>query len=565
MAIGNYIKSNKASILYILDVLEQYSSFEHPLSVMEIKRILSEYPYNMSLDRETINSCLKELKAYYDDLIGNSTSEKDGTSGYTYKWYYNRSNSIYTKIDEMLNEMIYHPGISESYSKKLSDNVRSLFPPVQKIDEDELTSTNFYFAKQHIMSKYTYSNFKKLVNIIKENKLDKKEETFIRFEFNQYEIIKNKVKLTNNNKTYEVLPLAIVENDYQYWLIAYYEYQPNTEITNIKFNIDGTSVVTKEKATNLNKQEEIKERSRQLKHFRIDLISNIKTIKKPKEKNNIKKKLISQVSNKSSLDKYLNEHLFVAFNDEGKKEDLLSNLDEIMNFTIKASYDMGSITYLVDILGTDFTIIEANKNDCIIKLRCSKQSIMTLVKRYFDKIEILSPESIKKTISYILHKKANAILDKLYDYPYVQIDDRSYTLYRKLNRNKTYFCLIINNAHNGFEINNKKLETKQASTKKFENYLIKNNFSYELIRQEDDKYGYITDKFKTREELLDFIDNYKQDNIYIFYDIYKFKHNPNPNDKKKLGKFKIAKRCRYPKSNSSGGLANFLNKLEGNL
>ena len=39
MAIGNYIKSNKASILYILDVLEQYSSFEHPLSVMEIKRI----------------------------------------------------------------------------------------------------------------------------------------------------------------------------------------------------------------------------------------------------------------------------------------------------------------------------------------------------------------------------------------------------------------------------------------------------------------------------------------------------------------------------------------------
>ena len=372
MAIGEYKSKSKATILYIKDILENYSTIEKPLSNKQIKRILEEYPYNIRVGRDTIKEYLVELASYDSDLYRSETSDKDNTSGYNYGWYYNRSSSIYDNIKEIADDIRYNPALPDELAKKKASDLMDMIPVTYKGKSRKDSLADDSPVKQHEPTQEGYRLFNQLRQIIKDNKGNTRKEKYIMFNFYKH-TIKNKKHVLDKMISHfkEVLPLAIVEWNYHYWLICYIGL------------------------------------TKKLGHFRIDLMCDLKVLEKPKIRNTQMKRLIDKVNSSDNIRKYMNEHIYFG-NNYGSE---YIEEDKIITCTLKIRENNNfGITYFYDIFKDNFKIIAEKEGYYLVKVRCTEKSIKNIILLNPELIEIVEPEQTIAEVSKELEKMTKEAL-----------------------------------------------------------------------------------------------------------------------------------------------------------
>ena len=490
MPSGNYLSKNKASILYIKEILENNSSIEKPLSNAEIRKILSEYPYEIKLDRETVKSILQELAAYDDDLYRCSITDQEGRDGYSYGWYYNRSFSVYENIRDIIKDIYYNPAIPADYAKDKADQLMSLIPSsYASLSKKEINDLNVIPVRQNELSSEAYQNLKQIRDIIKDNRGNPKKEKYITFNFYKH-VIKNKKheleKMLSHFK--EVLPLAIIEWNYHYWMICYVEL------------------------------------TKKLGHFRVDLMCDIEVIERIKNKDPNKKKLIEKVNTTDAIRKYMNEHIFMGdVNGTRYIEE-----EKILSCTLKVkdSRQYG-ITYFYDIFKDNFTVIKQNDDYYLINVRCTKDAIERIVLSNIGLIEIVKPEDVKTDLAMKMRKSIEQTLintNKALTNPSVIFNPEKLNI--KVDDDEKWFYVNFKCITNPFEGKYREL----LKCPEFAEYLKKLGFKEMNMKKVKDSEGntvrmsryLVTNKYESKEEIVDLIQAFAKRNSWFYAEILSY-------------------------------------------
>ena len=370
MSKGNYKSKNRAAVLYVKDILENYSTIEAPLSNAKIREIL-EKEYNIELHRETVKEILDELAAYDGDLYKCATSNQKDREGYSYGWYYNRSSSDYDVIKNAIKDLYDNPAIPLDIARTKADRLMNLIPETHRdesLDEDAS-------VRRYKIDNETYQMLQQIKQVIIENRNNKEKEKYIRFTFKTYDIenkkvIVNQARISSRN----VLPLTVVERNNRYWLIYY---------------ISDRLV------------------SNDINHFCIDMMNEIRIIEKDKQDNPAKSKLIKKVMSDEGIQKYVNEYIGIGnqYNGPNRKNTAAQDI----TLKIRKDRRMG-ITYFYDIFKDDFKVLKEKKDHYIVKVRCTRQVIEYIVFANIENIEIIEPEVLQAQIVHLLEDRLRNML-----------------------------------------------------------------------------------------------------------------------------------------------------------
>ena len=520
MPTGNYKSKSKASVLYIKEILENFSSIENPLSNAEIKRILSQYPYKIDIQRETIKEILDELNNYDGDSYKRKVSEQEGTDGYSYGWYYNRSSSVYDDVKNIIEDIYSNPIVPTTMAK---DKEKTLLSQVPKEIQETIKKESLkdVVIRQNEPDNKTYQTFNQIKQIIKDNKRNNKEEKHISFNINRYVIKNKKCKLEKIDRLpIYALPLAIVEWNYQLWAICYLDIN------------DGKTINLKNK----------------IGHYRIDLMSDIKVFNKPRTRDNKKKKAIAKLSSKDAIKKYMNEHIYFGSpkgNEYIEDNKIYTCTLRIKNNSNDAIYtnlyrNNYGITYFVDIFQDNFKIVEEQEDYYIVKVRCTQKSIENILLLYPDLIEIISPEELlvpisrklKYLISNMLINTNQAVIRPVPVFNYEKMPG-------KVKDDEKWFYVDFSYCHYRFE---DKVEL-------FIKYLKNNGFKEKALKKifdKDNRY-LLSNKFNSFHEISNLIKEFGINNKWFYnaissYSIYEYKtifKEPNESNKDKKRFYRV--------------------------
>ena len=478
MARGDYLSKPRVAILYIKEILENYSTIESPLSGAQILRILSEEPYNMDLHRETLKDYLMELSTYDDELYRCETTKQDGTDGYSYGWYYNRSSSTYNNIKDIVDDIKNNPAIPSELIQDKVNELMSLIPSSYKGKTKKDAIDDSIPVKQNELSSDAYHILTQIKQIIKDNKGNAKKEKYITFNFYKH-VIENKKHTLQKMQSHfhEVLPLAVVEWNYHYWLICYIEL------------------------------------TKKLGHFRIDLMCDLQTLEKAKTRNATKKRLIDKVSTSDNIKKYMSEHIYFGnINGDAYIED-----EKVISCILKIrNNSQFGITYFYDIFNDYFKVIEEKDAYYIVKVRCTEKSIINIVLSYPNLIELLEPEDVQVSIAMELEKLTKEVLINTNQ----ALANPKAFLYqermpKKVKDDEKWFYIDAT-----FDHSNDKLHV----CKNFFNYLLVNGFKEMALKPrasgEVNRY-YVTNQYNSYQEIAQLIKEYANINKRLFYQFIK--------------------------------------------
>ena len=370
MPIGSYISKAKASILYILQILENYSSKENPLSAKQIQIKLAEEPYNMPLDRDTIKATLEELQSFYDEgIICSGITEQNNGKDYKYAWYYNKpftDEEIVSLIDDVLNSLNKKQEEALRVSKKLTN----MLSPTYQLKYE-------YISDKKVIDKdnVNYETFIILNQLIDYTKDVNKTDEFIHvsFYFATHKEEKGKIVRKYSNKRYNVIPISVVEVNKYYYLIA------------------------------------IHENSDRLYHYRIDLMSELDKEEKVSDNKKIKNIIRDNIGREFKINKYINNHLYMFYESE-EFHGIKNNVREI---TLKLyKKDNIGLTFFVDAFGNNYEIIQSNKNYSIVKVKCIPSALVLFIKQYMDRVEVLKPIEVRKVVYDDIEKDMKILLQR---------------------------------------------------------------------------------------------------------------------------------------------------------
>ncbi len=233
--------NKKLIILYLIDVLKEYSDENHPLSQMEILKKF-ESNYGLYLDRKTIGANIDALEIFGYDIVrvsgkgvylGSRDYEKSEVQFLIDAVF--SSKSIPSKHSKELAEKIY---------KNLSKHERGKFKYIFK--SDEVSRTN---------NKQLFFNIEVIEQAIEENKK-------ISFTYNRYDE-NGEFVARKNGKTFIASPYFMVNSRGRYYLVCNVE--PFEDIANYKLEmitnikvlnepvVDATRFETFKKGLNISK------------------------------------------------------------------------------------------------------------------------------------------------------------------------------------------------------------------------------------------------------------------------------------------------------------------------
>ena len=495
MSKGNYKSKNRASILYVKEILENYSTIEKPISNAQIREILSE-KYNIEIHRETVKEILDELAAYNGDLYKCATSTQKGREGYSYGWYYNRSSSDYDVIKGVIKDLYDNPAIPFDVAKTKADELMNLIPETYKIeslDEDVV-------VRKHKIDEETYKILQQIKQVIVENRNNPQKEKYIRFSFKRYyienkKVIGTQIRIISRN----VLPLVIVERNYRYWLIYY--------------------------VSDRHMENEIN-------HYCVDMMSDIRVIEKEKQDNPAKTKLIKKTMTDEGIQKYVNEYIGIGnqYNGPHRKN------SEVQNFTLKIRKDrrMG-ITYFYDIFKDNFKVLKEKEDHYIVKVRCTRQAIENIIFANIENIEIIEPEQVQAQITSILEERLSQMLtntNKALLRSWYIVGNEKLTA-KVPDDEKWFYVDFIYNPLSG------------DRSQEFVDYLLANGFKEKAMKarhKEVPANRYLTtNKYGSYQEVVKTIKNFAEKNRWFYrrirsYSVYEYKDAPKTVDSDKMEK-----------------------------
>ena len=122
-----------------------------------------------------------------------------------------------------------------------------------------------------------------------------------------------------------------------------------------------------------------------LNHYRIDRITDI-------ELTDLKVKPMKEVDgleNGLNLPKHMAEHIYMFCGE---------------SVPVKIKTNIGMMDDLIDWFGRDFKIIEKDKNEMLISLRCNYNAMFYWALQYGAYVEVISPEGLRKELAETISK-----------------------------------------------------------------------------------------------------------------------------------------------------------------
>jgi len=210
--------NKKLSILYILEILKDYSDENHLLTQAEIiNKLYSKY--GMECERKSISSNIDSLIDFGYDIIKQSNG------------CYLASREFETSEIQFLIDAIFSSkSINSSHSKQLANKLSNFLSTYQRkqynytYKADDINRTN---------NKQLFYTIDIINEAIKENKK-------VKFNYNRFYLDENK----KSKKSYLINPYFLINNQGSYYLVCNYEYF--NKIANYKVDrIENIEIVDK--------------------------------------------------------------------------------------------------------------------------------------------------------------------------------------------------------------------------------------------------------------------------------------------------------------------------------
>lgn len=200
--------NKKLSILYILEILREYSDENHLLTQAEIIDKLNSL-YGMECERKSVSSNIDSLIDFGYDIV------KQSNGCYLASREFEPS-EIQFLIDSVFSSKI----INSKYSKELANKISNFLSSYQRKQYN-------YVYKADAINRTNNKQIFYTIDIISEAiRLNKK----IEFNYKRFTLEENK----NNNKKYKINPYFLVNNQGTYYLVCNYDYFD--KIANYKIN-----------------------------------------------------------------------------------------------------------------------------------------------------------------------------------------------------------------------------------------------------------------------------------------------------------------------------------------
>mgnify|MGYP002621399123 CR=1 FL=1 len=194
-------ENQKLKLLYLLDILNEYTDDEHSITMQEIVKKLAAC--GVHAERKTLYNDLEELRTYGADIIG----EKDGL-GYNYH-IGNRKFEL-AELKLLVDAVQSSRFITKAKSKELIRKINDL---TSKYHADELNRQVYVAERVKTMNESIYYNVDLIHTAISED-------VKIRFRYFMWDENKKQV-YRRNGAYYSVSPWGLTWDDENYYLIGY--------------------------------------------------------------------------------------------------------------------------------------------------------------------------------------------------------------------------------------------------------------------------------------------------------------------------------------------------------
>ncbi len=239
----------KASIIYVLKVLEEYSDENHLLTQQEIIDKIYEN-YELLLERKSVANSISILQDMGYDI---NKGERGGF--YLLDRIFNASEAQY-----LIDALFSSKSISGKQAKKLSDSISSTLSKYQRKQYN-------YIYKANDINRNINSDFFLNIELLSDAIKNKKK---ISFKYIQYDINANEVYPYGDFK-HIVSPYYLINNFGKYYLLSYYEKWHNTI------------------------------------NYRVDYMRDIEIL----DDNRVDEKTIDLFKNNFNIDEYINSHIYL--------------------------------------------------------------------------------------------------------------------------------------------------------------------------------------------------------------------------------------------------------------
>lgn len=244
--------NKKIALLYILDILKEYSDKNHLLTQKDIIEKLHNI-YQIDIERKTIASTIDLLTEYGYDIV------KGNTGGYYLDERDFNDNEIKFLVDAIYSSTVIPANNATEIIKKLHSNLSRY----NKKDYSYIHKAN---RINRTINKNIFLNIELINEAIQLNKQ-------ISFNYLQYDEKGNLIK-RNNGKEYIISPYYLINSNSRYYLLCSHNYDDHS-------------------------------------NYRIDLMDNIKILDKAiKPINEIK-----TLGDNFDISKYINDHIYMFGNE----------------------------------------------------------------------------------------------------------------------------------------------------------------------------------------------------------------------------------------------------------
>ncbi len=194
--------NKKRALLYVLEVLKEYTDEEHPISYERIIQKIKEI-YGVELERKFIGSCIADL----DDVYGCV-----GGKGSRYGCYYKNEERLFRRSEATLLIDLLFPlkGISSNEAKALAAKILSTMSEHERKDYDYISDAENIIRSDN---KELFANIERICKtIVKEKQIS------FRYTSLHYNTRKKEKELVNQQHV--ASPYALLPNNGRYYLIC---------------------------------------------------------------------------------------------------------------------------------------------------------------------------------------------------------------------------------------------------------------------------------------------------------------------------------------------------------
>lgn len=194
---------NKARLLYVLRLLEQYSDEDHPLSTMDLLSMLSE-KYGISTHRITLKTDIETLQSFGIDIEVKNSSQN--------LYYISSRQFEIPELKLLIDAVESSKFITEKKSEVLVSKLTSFVSEHQAKQLKRNLCTTDRIKPSNELIYYIVDAINEAINTGKK----------ISFHYYEYNVKKEK-KLKNGGKPYILSPYSLVWNGDFYYVVGYSE------------------------------------------------------------------------------------------------------------------------------------------------------------------------------------------------------------------------------------------------------------------------------------------------------------------------------------------------------